>query len=206
LDLQIDIDSVREFARQNITVFPVGTEDIINNSVQSSLGKIQDLQRSTIGQIRAEVSSGLVQGQRWETIAKRITRSMAAKPKKGEPPTPLAKASSRAKFIARNEVGTALGTINKERQLAADVKLYTWQTAEDERVRGPNSQYGFKSGGADHEKLNGNIYSWEGTVDVDGVTYEMADDNQFKDTIPGEPYNCRCVAIPYMPDFEEDEE
>ena len=203
LDVQVDVDSVREFTRQNIKVFPVGTDDIINNSVETSLGKIKDLQASTIGLIRAEVTSGLVRGQRWETIAKRITRSMTAKPAKGETPTPLAKASNRAKFIARNEVGTALGTINKERQLAANVRLYTWQTTEDERVRGRGNRR-FKEGQGDHRKLNGNIYSWEGTVVVDGTTYEMADDNVFKDTMPGEPYNCRCVAIPYIPEFEEE--
>ena len=196
MNIQVEEDVTREFARQNITVFPVGTEDIINNSIQNSLGKIQDLQRSTIGQIRNEVSRGLVQGQRWETIAKRISRSMTSKEAKGQTPTPFKKASNRAKFIARNEVGTALGTINKERQLASNVRLYIWQTAEDERVR------------PTHRALDQEIFSWEGTVEVEGTEYEMAVDSTFSSsgTIPGEPWNCRCVAIPYIPEFEEDEE
>ncbi len=196
LDIQFGDDLIREFARKNITVFPAGTEDIINNAVQNSLGKIQDLQRTTIGQLRAEISRGVVQGERWETIAKRITRSMTAPDKKGDPPTPFKKASNRAKFIARNEVGTALGTINKERQLDADVRLYTWQTAEDERVR------------TSHKALDQVIFSWEGEVTVEGTTYKEAVDPNFSSsgTIPGEPWNCRCVAIPYIPEFEEDEE
>ena len=192
LDIQVDQDVAREFARQNLPVFPAGTEDIINNSVQSSLGSIQNLQASTIGQVRAEVSRGLVQGQRWETIAKRITRSMTAPEAKGQPATPFKKASNRAKFIARNEVGTALGTINKERQVAAGVGAYVWQTAEDERVR------------TSHADLNGGIFAWT----TDNPDFDMANDPQtgFFNTIPGEPYNCRCVAIPHMPEFDEDED
>ena len=191
LDIQIDQDVAREFARQNLTVFPAGTEDIIRNSVQSSLGSIQSLQASTINQVRAEVSRGLVQGQRWETIAKRITRSMTAPEAKGQPPTPFKKASNRAKFIARNEVGTALGTINKERQVSAGVGAYVWQTAEDERVR------------TSHADLNGKIFAWT----TDNPDFDMANDPQtgFFNTIPGEPYNCRCVAIPHIPEFDEDE-
>jgi SPP1 gp7 family putative phage head morphogenesis protein len=121
---------------------------------------------------------------------------MTAPNAKGEDPTAFKKASNRAKFIARNEVGTALGTLNKERQLAADVQLYVWQTAEDERVR------------TTHRELDQRIFSWQGEVVVGDTTYQMAVDHTFSSsgTIPGEPWNCRCVAIPYIPEFEEDEE
>jgi SPP1 gp7 family putative phage head morphogenesis protein len=121
---------------------------------------------------------------------------MTAKEAKGQTPTAFKKASNRAKFIARNEVGTALGTINKERQLAADVNLYIWQTAEDERVR------------ETHRALDQRIFSWQGEVVVEGTDYKMAVDPTFSSsgTIPGEPWNCRCVAIPYIPEFEEDED
>ena len=126
---------------------------------------------------------------------------MTAPEAKGQPATPFKKASNRAKFIARNEVGTALGTINKERQQAANVQLYTWQTADDERVR--SFERGDKS---DHVMLNGKLFSWQGDITVNGVDYSMANDGQFQNTIPGEPYNCRCVAIPHMPEFDEDED
>ena len=195
LDIDLEQDVAREFARQNITVLQANTQDIVTNSIQNSLGKIQNLQTTTIGQLRDEISRGLVQGQRWETIAKRINRSMTAPDAKGQPPTPFKKASNRAKFIARNEVGTALGTLNKERQQEVGVQLYRWQTAEDERVR------------TSHKDLNGKLFSWQGDVTVNGVEYSMANDPEtgFYDTIPGEPYNCRCVAIPYIPEFDEEE-
>jgi len=183
-------DLAIEFGDQSLSVDLDRT--IVDNSVRNSLGKIDDLNRQAIGNIRAEISQGIANGDRWEQIAKRLVKPLTSKPKKGEKATPFQKAVSRAKFIARNEVTSTLGEINKQKQSQAGIQLYRWQTAEDERVR------------PTHQALNDGIYSWEGKVKVNGVEYEMAVDRQYSDsgTIPGEPWNCRCVAIPYIPEVE----
>lgn len=194
LDLAADQTTTAEFARQNIAVIPSqDTQAVIENAVRASTGKIEDLSRTTIGNIRSIISQGVVSGTRWEEIAKDLERSMTA-PTKNNKPTTFKVASGRAKFIARNEVGTALGAVNKERQTASGVELYEWQTSEDERVR------------PTHNALNGLIFSWEGTVIVNGITYEEAIDPAFSPsgTSPGLPWNCRCVAIPFIPEIEEE--
>lgn len=61
------------------------------------------------------------------------------------------------------------------RQESLGVKEFKWVTAHDERVR------------PSHAKINGNIYSWDNLPTVDGVK-----------TSPGQPINCRCIAIPVI--------
>lgn len=82
--------------------------------------------------------------------------------------------NSRARLIARDQVGKLNGQINKHRQEAAGVREYKWSTANDERVR------------PDH-------------ADRDNVTFQWAappDDGH-----PGHAIQCRCVAVPIIPDF-----
>ena len=192
LDLEADQETLGEFARQNITVVPgADTRATIENAINTSTGKIEDLTRTTIGNVRSILAEGVVTGTRWEDIASDLERSLTA-PVNGKPTT-FKKAANRARFIARNEVGTALGAVNKERQQSAGVELFEWQTSEDERVR------------ATHNSLNGGIFTWDGTTKtIDGVTYGPAIDPQFSSspTIPGQPWNCRCVAIPFIPELE----
>ena len=195
MDLEADQTMIAEFARQQIAVIPAQTtQATIQNAVRSSTAKIENMSQTAIGNIRDIVSQGVISGSRWESIAKDIQRSMNAADK-GKP-TVFKKALNRAKFIARNEVGNALGAVNKERQEAAGIDLYEWQTAEDERVR------------PTHRALNGEIFSWSGTVTVNGVEYKEAIDPAFSSsgTIPGQPWNCRCTAIPFLPDVDDVED
>lgn len=192
LGLEVDRDLVRTFGEQQIGINPPD-QAMIDNMVRTTVGKITDLSQSTLGQLRAEITQGLINGDRWETIAKRLQVPPTSSKTVGRNATPFQKAANRAKFIARNEVTTALGTYNKSKQEQAGIDLYIWQTAEDERVR------------PTHEDLNGRIFSWKGEVTVNNVTYVEAVDPSFSSsgTIPGEPWNCRCVALPYLPEIEE---
>lgn len=82
---------------------------------------------------------------------------------------------SRAKLIARDQVSKMTSAFNEVRQVNVGVTHYTWSTSHDERVR--------KS----HQDLNGKTFSWKDAPEVDG---EKAH--------PGEPVNCRCVALPVI--------
>lgn len=85
----------------------------------------------------------------------------------------------RAKFVARDQVATLNGQVTRMRQERVGIKKYIWQTSEDERVR------------PSHAALNGEIMSWD-------------DPPPFGH--PGMDYNCRCVAIPYLDDTDDDDE
>ena len=75
--------------------------------------------------------------------------------------------SDKAAFIARDQTGTILGQMNSERQKRAGFQAFRWSDSGDERVRDS------------HRERNGKIYFYA--------------DNPL---LPGEEYNCRCVAEP----------
>ena len=82
-------------------------------------------------------------------------------------------AQRRAALIARDQLGTLNGELSKRRQLAAGITKYRWQTARDERVR------------PSHRNVQGQVFSWEAPPEMGH---------------PGEPINCRCVALPVLDD------
>lgn len=149
-----------------------------NNTVQALLRE----QRELVANTQLLIGEGVQRGERWETIAKSLSGSIEGDAYRS--------AANRAKFIARNEVTTALGEINREQQAQAGIQLYRWQTAEDERVR------------ATHRELDQKIFTWgNAAITIDGKTYEPASDptyNAGAPTIPGQPWNCRCVGLPYI--------
>lgn len=80
---------------------------------------------------------------------------------------------SRAALTARNEVGNAAGFAMRESQKEAGCTHYVWLSASDDRVR------------PEHKARNGKTFAW---------------DNPPSDGNPGEPINCRCVALAVIPE------
>jgi SPP1 gp7 family putative phage head morphogenesis protein len=85
-------------------------------------------------------------------------------------------AESRAKLIARDQVGKLFGAIQEARQVGLGIDRYTWRTSNDNRVRDT------------HEKREGESYSWN---DPPGDLSDPGDGGH-----PGFPINCRCWAEP----------
>lgn len=85
----------------------------------------------------------------------------------------------RAEHLARKLVTQLNSKINRHRYKAAHIKVYTWTTMMDERVRD------------EHQELEGEVF------DVDG-------DGDPEEGHPGDAENCRCVAYPGEPEDEED--
>lgn len=77
---------------------------------------------------------------------------------------------SRAKLIARDQIGKLNGELNQVRQEALGVSSFIWRTMHDNRVR------------LEHEMLDGKSFTW--------------DDPPAEEGIPGEAINCRCFAEP----------
>ena len=83
----------------------------------------------------------------------------------GEPV--MVRVENHAALIARDQIATLNGQLNRSRQTAAGITEFVWETMRDDRVR------------ETHEELQGERFTW--TDGWDGV-------------FPGEPINCRCWA------------
>lgn len=81
---------------------------------------------------------------------------------------------SRAKTIARDQVGSLNGTLTQLRNQEMGLSEYTWLTAGDERVRPA------------HAARDGETFAW---------------DKPPPDGNPGQPINCRCTALPVVTDL-----
>lgn len=87
---------------------------------------------------------------------------------------------SRASLIARDQVGKFNGELTELRQKKAGIEEYDWDTSQDERVRPA------------HASLQGTRQRWDDPPVVDPRTGRRAN--------PGGDYQCRCNAIPVIPE------
>lgn len=102
------------------------------------------------------VLDAVERGRRWESLAVDIEARFDV-------------SDSRAKLIARDQVGKFYGEVARARQTSLGIKSYVWRTVRDERVRD------------EHSDREGEIFEWRSPPE---------------DGHPGEPINCRCYAEP----------
>ncbi len=86
---------------------------------------------------------------------------------------------SRAKLIARDQTQKLNASINSYRQRSAGVTSYEWSTSNDERVRDT------------HAANEGKVFQWGNPPPETGD--------------PGDDVQCRCVAVPVIPELEDDD-
>lgn len=133
----------------------------------SMKGKIAEFARENVKLIRSVQSDYFAKvekvtinaartGIRHEELAKQIEERFSV-------------SESRAKLIARDQIGKLYGQINEERQRALGIDGYTWRTSGDLRVRD------------EHAEREGETFKWG----------ELPPDEE-----PGQPINCRCYAEP----------
>ena len=77
--------------------------------------------------------------------------------------------------ITRDQTSKAIGQLTQARHRQIGIEEYTWRTAQDERVRDT------------HSALDGTLQRWDVPPDVGH---------------PGQDIQCRCVAIPYIPEAQ----
>lgn len=88
--------------------------------------------------------------------------------------------ASHAELLARDQVLSFNAAVTRERQTSSGIEKFVWSTSGDERVR------------EEHAELDGEVFSWDDLPTVDG------EDN----VMPGDQFQCRCVAIPVLPDLD----
>ena len=143
----------------------------LRNWASEAASRITSLEDDAIEQVAIWTNRGIREGWRWEDIAKNIEDRFDV-------------SRSRARFIARDQIGTLNGHLTQRRQQAAGVKKFYWRDSRDERVRGnPNGLY--PKAIPSHWARNGQLFSW---------------DHPPEDGIPGQPPQCRCTAEPDMSD------
>ncbi len=135
----------------------VGAE--IEVATRANVALIKSIPQQYFDKIEQSIWTNTGQGMNYKAIAADLRRIDGV-------------TESRAKFIARDQVGKINGAINQARQESAGINKYTWRTSQDERVR------------ESHAEKEGEVFDW---------------DNPPEDTgHPGEDYQCRCTAEPYF--------
>lgn len=131
-------------------------QKILGNYVQENAALITSIPSQVIDQIEGIVTRGFTSGRMHTDIAAEIDERFNV----GE---------SRARVIARDQIGKLYGQTNAYRQRDLGIESFTWATSEDERVR------------PEHEELNGRVFRYDDPPD---------------EGLPGEPILCRCSAEP----------
>lgn len=103
---------------------------------------------------------------------------------------------NKSKFIARNETGNLNGAIQRTQMEGAGFRYYKWMCMLDGVTRDT------------HRSMNGLVCDWEDDTvysDDGGETWKKRTGSMFIGQ-PGQDYNCRCTAIPFDPELEDDYE
>lgn len=110
---------------------------------------------------------------------------------------------SKAELIATTEVGKLNSAIARNQSESAGIEYYEWSAAMDGRTR------------ESHAVMDGRICKWgddegfyEWEEQQDGkrkLVRRNRPGNAYKGA-PGTDFRCRCVALPYVPEYEDDYE
>lgn len=100
----------------------------------------------------------------------------------------------KANFIARNETGNLNAAIQHSQIEGAGFEMYTWMCMPDGVTRDT------------HKALNGMVCRWDKPdvySDDGGKTWHKRTGSMFVGE-PGQDFNCRCTAVPFDPELDED--
>lgn len=160
--------ALRNTMRTVLAVDPLDNEPEIARTVDEAVRISTRKITGTVGLFHEEIADvvveGFREGTRTKTIAKRLEKRFGV-------------SRSRARFIARNELGNANAKFTEIRQTQNGFTSYVWRTSQDERVR------------ESHAAKEGRTFRWNSPPPDTGH--------------PGEDFNCRCTAEPVFDDDEE---
>ena len=167
----------RQFARltpMDVLQFTPVMADNIAVAARQNATLIVDVGDDIEMRVSTAIRDGFLRGERWEGVIAGVENGLDGNA------GVFQKASTRAALIARDQIATLNGSLTKDRNESLGISLYEWQTVGDARVRDA------------HRHLDGQTFSWSGSVSVGGKTYGEAPGGIF----PGSEINCRCVASP----------
>jgi len=168
---QLDLFSTRQVARLVGEVIAIDAKKLndfmaakplkpmIEEWARTNASLISNATNATIDQVSELVVEAQASGMSTKALTNAVQRRLQV-------------SESRARLIARDQLGTLNGNLNQQRQTSLGLTEYIWETSQDERVR------------PEHALRQGLRFSW--------------DDPPF-DGHPSEPIQCRCVARPVIP-------
>lgn len=148
----------------------------LNEALKENVDLIKSIQTDFINDIGSKVFTELFDGGRHENLVQLIRERGGV-------------TESRAKFIARDQTSKLNASLTEVRAKELGLDLYRWGGAGDERER------------TSHSVLNGMLCKYsDPTVysDDDGKTWKKRSSIGGYIGNPGEDYQCRCVALPYV--------
>lgn len=131
---------------------------------RENVNLITSIPANLLDEVLTLVTEAADRGTRNEVLAKQIEKRFGV-------------SRSRARLIARDQIGKANGQLTEIRHREAGVTRYRWSTSQDERVR------------PDHRRLNGKIFDW-----TDPPVVNKKGERRH----PGGDIQCRCVAVPIL--------
>lgn len=157
------------------------------HSEDIGVGLRREVSEGAVGQrVQQLVDEGaeLISSLPWEA-AKRVTQLSLEAALDGTRPPDLEKeilrtgevTASRARLIARTEIGRAASAITQARAEKIGSPGYIWRTVEDSDVR------------PSHKRMNGKFVAWDDPPTLDNLTGHAG-------ALP----NCRCYAEPVIPE------
>lgn len=148
----VDISSI--ISSNNLT-------DTVNDAITANVGLIKSIPAQYFDKLETVINAGFQDGFTYNQIADQVAKLNKV-------------TDSRARLIARDQIGKLNGRFNQVRQQSLGITSYEWSTSGDERVR------------SKHRAYDGNKYTW---------------DNPPSDGHPGQAIQCRCTPIPNMDDL-----
>jgi SPP1 gp7 family putative phage head morphogenesis protein len=143
---------------------------LFDNWIKDNLALIKSVQGRQLEELEVVVSSGLRRGIRVEDIRKELQQKIGI-------------SKSRAALIARDQTNKLYGEMTEHRQQGVGITEYDWDDSDDERVRPRHRVLG---------KPDNRRQKWAEPPIVDTKTGRRAH--------PGQDYQCRCQALPVIPD------
>lgn len=170
LNSKIGVDLPAMFAKE-------GLEPIVKANIAKNATLIKSIPEEFVKNIESIIYSGVSSGATYKSIENQIKGIDGIR-------SVFGKLDDRIKLIARNEVSSINGQINKTRMQNIGVTKFEWVTAGDERVRDS------------HARLDGQVFDWNNPP-----TNERGER-----IIPGQDFNCRCQSIAVIEPLDKIEE
>lgn len=142
--------------------------------------------------IAAKISDGILTGKNLRSLEIDIKNTCASYSK------------SKSELIATTEVGKLNTAIARSQSEAAGISYYEWSAAMDGRTRASHAAMDSKICKWGEDKF---YYEWElsSATGKRKLVKKSRPKNAYMGA-PGTDFRCRCVALPYVPEFEDDYE
>ena len=149
-------------------------EPLLQSHAAENASLIKTLPRDAISKIEQDVLRSVRAGDSTATIARQIREQWST-------------TEGRARVIARDQTSKLTSQLNENRQRQIGVKRYTWKDVDDARVR------------KTHEQRDNKVFEWGRPIEEQlrekGLQVDPIDGH------PGQPIQCRCIAIPMLADL-----